>query len=386
MSEPVEALWDPEQFRQLMQRYGSYTAIAAAIGTPREKVRYWGHRHGIPGAPISSVERQRAREVPPPGAPPVQASQPPGDGLEEAALAALRKGPTTVEALANALDRGPATVRELLARLAQCGYRVAERAGQVMLERDVTPAEAEAELPKPATDGHLRIGVVSDTHLGSRMQQLTFLRDTYKRFEDAKAQLVLHCGDLLDGVDVYRGQHAQQFLHTYDEQVDYAVEHYPRSSLKTLLIGGNHDLAGIKRGDADPLRLIAMRRPDIEYLGPYSAWPRVGRLLMHLLHPDGPQAYALGYKLMKLAESYEGGKKPNVAIAGHWHQMCYFQWRGIHLLHPGCFQSQTEFERRKALQPQVGGLLLDIVVSDDGAMHAFTPTFYRYYVPRENDY
>ena len=246
------------------------------------------------------------------------------------------------------------------------------------------PAEAPVQLPTPQGE-RLIIGVVSDTHLGSKYQQLSYLRETYRRFADAGAQQVLHCGDLLDGVDVYRGQHAQQFLHTYDDQIDYAIEHYPRD-LPTVVIGGNHDLAGVKRGDSDPLRRLAAERPDITYAGPFSAWPQYGRLLWYLLHPDGKGAYAVSYKMQKIIESFEGGNKPHVLLVGHWHQMLYLHLRNVHGIHPGCFQAQTEHDRRLALQPQIGAVLLEITVEQDGALHTITPRFIRYFIPKEKDY
>ena len=306
------------------------------------------------------------------------------DDMAEKALSLLRR-PTTLDALADALDRGPSKVRALLEGLQAQGYRIVQHGNLWTLDTQPTPAEAETLLPAPS-NGRIRIGIVSDTHLGSKYQQLTYLRETYRRFEDAGVQEVYHVGDVLDGVDVYRGQHAEQFLHTYDEQVDYAIVHYPQASIRTKVIGGNHDLAGVKRGDSDPLRRLVAQRPDLEYLGPYSAWPQLGQLLMYLLHPDGSPAYAISYKLQKIIESFEGGRKPHVLVVGHWHQMAYIHTRNVHGFYAGTFQAQTEYERRKALQPQIGALLLDIRVAEDGSWQELTPTFYRYYVPKERDY
>lgn len=374
--------WPPtrDELARLVAELGIHGA-ARAYGRPRGTVKHWCKRWGIasPHPPGTSVTLRRTRGSldTPSGVMDVE--------YRDRLLAALRRGPVPLAELADALDRGPSTVQAMLDALRREGYQLVQRGTLWALDREPVAAEAETPLPAPV-DGHIRIGIVSDTHLGSKYQQLSYLRETYGRFEGSGVQEVYHVGDVLDGVDVYRGQHAEQFLHTYDEQIDYAVEHYPRASFRTKVIGGNHDLAGVRRGDSDPLRRLASQRPDIEYLGPYSAWPQLSHLLMYLLHPDGPAAYAISYKLQKIVESFEGGRKPHVLAVGHWHQMAYFHSRNVHAFYPGTFQAQTEHERRKALQPQVGAVLLDIQVADDGSWHEVTPRFFRFFVPKEHDY
>jgi hypothetical protein len=72
------------------------------------------------------------------------------------------------------------------------------------------------------------------------------------------------------------------------------------------------------------------------------------------------------YKLQKIVESFEGGKKPNVLVAGHWHSWCECSPRNVHAMLAMCFESQTDHERRNALQPVVGGLILDISFQEEG--------------------
>ena len=382
---------DPAELARAVRDHG-YLGAARLYGVSRNTLRAHARRLGIRSPRAVGVNaaawrlRQRGGR---PAAPTVQTSPRdparPDPALRDRLLAALRHGPATLERLADLLDRGPATVRQWLEALRGEGYAVVAVGDRWTLERNPAPAETATELPQPS-DGVIRIGLVADTHLGSRAQQLTYLREAYRRLEDGGAQRIYHLGDVLDGVDVYRGQHAEQFLHTYDEQVDYAVAEYPRASVPTHIIGGNHDLAGLRRGDSDPLRRLCQERPDLEYLGPYSAWPTLDRLLMYLLHPDGGGAYAISYRLQKIVESFEGGRKPHVLVVGHWHQMAYIHTRNVHALYPGCFQAQTEFQRRRALQPQLGAVLLEIRPADDGSWHEVTPRFLRWFVPKEKDY
>ena len=225
-------------------------------------------------------------------------------------LAELLTGsPRTVEDLANALDCSPARVRAGLNDLNAAGHPIQERGPDAFVrETNPAPAHTPTELPPPDDRGVIRIGFVSDTHLGSMQQQLTHLRDAYRRMSDLGITTVYHVGDVLAGVNVYRGQHNELFLHSYDEQIAYAVEAYPRTpGIVTKAIAGNHDLRSLKDGGADPVKVWAMQRPDVEYLGPYSAWATAGDFSNYLLHPDGGGSYAVSYKLQKLVESFLGG-------------------------------------------------------------------------------
>lgn len=302
-------------------------------------------------------------------------------------LAHLMPEPRTVEALAEAVDRSPGTVRRWLAELQTAGHPVVEVHGRFMLERHPTPTEGEHTLSAPA-DRVVRIGLVSDTHLGSRYQQLTYLARCYEWFAREDVTDVYHAGDMVDGIGVYRGQHAEVFLHSYGEQVDYAVEHYPQvEGITTHVIAGNHDLAAVKAGGVDPVRAIATQRKDIKHLGAFSAWITIGEALrLYLLHPDGGGSYAVSYRLQKIIESFEGGRKPHILVAGHWHQRTYVDARNVDAYMPGCFQFQTPYETRKALQPRIGALLLEITLGDDPGEYTITQRWARFLVAKEKDW
>lgn len=85
-----------------------------------------------------------------------------------------------------------------------------------------------------------RFGVVSDTHLASAYQQLTHLNTFYTICARRRIKVVFHCGDLVAGGRVYRGQEFDLFMHGYLAQRNYVVTHYPkRKGVRTKIIGGN---------------------------------------------------------------------------------------------------------------------------------------------------
>src|SRR5690606_22163883 len=291
-------------------------------------MRYYCDKLGVrsprkPGQTLRAVQPQRDDQ----------------DPQSAALLTALRRGATRLE-LADLLDVSPRRVDAMIEELQGDGYRILERGDRLVL--DVAPAPSETVMTLPESD-RVRIAVLGDTHLGSKTQQLTHLRDAYQRIADRGIRHVYHVGDLIDGEGLYRGHEHEVFVHGFDDQVAYAVEHYPRvEGVTTYVIGGNHDLAYVKRAGADPLAVIARDRPDIEYLGPWSAWVRLSQgALAYLLHPDGGGSYALSYRLQKTIESFEGGKKPHLAFLGHWHTRAYVFVRNVHGWLTGCYQAQT---------------------------------------------
>lgn len=259
-------------------------------------------------------------------------------------------------------------------------------------EEKINPREylvpSESRINHCTDDTRIKIGIIADTHLCSKQQQLTYLKDFYKTCADVGVENIYHAGDMLAGVDVYPGQSNDLIRFTEDEQIDYAVEHYPCiEGITTYVISGNHDLSFVKRKGGDPLKSIALQRADIVYLGQFSAWVQFKKQCsMYLLHPDGGSAYAASYRLQKLIESFEGGKKPNIAVMGHFHRRCYISERNVHGFLGACFESQTDFLRRKAINPVVGGTILDIQFTDNGQIHDIGVRFKQYLVPKENDY
>lgn len=259
-------------------------------------------------------------------------------------------------------------------------------------EEKINPKEylvpAESRIDHTTDEVRLKIGIISDTHLCSKEQQLTYLNDFYRRAYDAGVRDVYHAGDMLAGVDVYPGHSNDLIRFTEDEQIDYAVEYYPKiEGITTHVCSGNHDLVFVKRKGGDPLRLISLHRPDINYLGQFSAWVKLQEgCLMYLLHPDGGSAYSDSYRLQKLIESFEGGNKPNIAVMGHFHRRCYISSRNVHGFLAACFEGQTDFLRRKAVQPVIGGTILDIQFTDNGAIQDIGVNFRQYLVPKEHDW
>src|SRR3990167_6574651 len=115
--------------------------------------------------------------------------------------------------------------------------------------------------PRPPEDVHdidisrirgsrVKIAVVSDTHLGSKYQQLPYLREHSRLFRKERVAAVIHAGDVTDGpAEMHRGHQHNLFLQGYDAQLDYAATHIPEIGAPQYFISGNHDDSHIKNAD-----------------------------------------------------------------------------------------------------------------------------------------
>lgn len=232
-----------------------------------------------------------------------------------------------------------------------------------------------------------QFAVVSCTQIGSKYQQLTHLHTFYKLCKKRGINLVLHCGDLVDGSKVYRGQEYELFLHGADEQRDYVIKHYPKiEGIETKVILGNHDESFWKTDGYNIVNAICDKRDDMEYLGDYLAFIKIENIKIALMHGAGGASYARSYRLQKIVEQLSPEVKPHMLFLGHYHIQCHVPaYRNVESFMMGCFQSQTPFLTRLGLAPNIGGLIVEMRTDDSGLLGIKTE-WIPFYVPIKNDY
>jgi predicted phosphodiesterase len=216
---------------------------------------------------------------------------------------------------------------------------------------------------------HMRFGLVSDTHGGSKFEQLTALRRFYRHGDEAEVDAFIHAGDATQGSDrMHLGMEHEVHAHGSDAQVSYVVGTYPSSErgVKTYMISGNHDASFLKDGGSNVVRQIAKAREDIVYLGQDAAYLTIGNLRAYVVHPDGGGSYAKSYKPQKMASALPAEKDVRLLLMGHYHVYGSFRERKTHTLMLPCFQSQYAWLARKGLHPDIGGVILDLWLDDDG--------------------
>jgi predicted phosphodiesterase len=262
--------------------------------------------------------------------------------------------------------------------------RIAEERGYVIHKPQ--PPEPVAELDTSRIRGdRYRLAVVSDTHLGSKYQQPTALRDFLAYARRQKVDAIVHAGDVTDGPwKRHRNVH-EQWLHGAGPQRDYAIATLPDIGRAWYLISGNHDDWHLEDG-TEIVKDIADARDDFTYLGRSDGYVRLGDVLIHLVHPNSGSAYAYSYRLQKLIESYAPQRRPNVALVGNYHKTAMVDARNVAAFLLPSFQSQTPWMAGKALVSDVGGLIIEFGSVTKGLAGSLRFEWVSFREPRENDW
>ena len=142
------------------------------------------------------------------------------------------------------------------------------------------------------SDGNYLMGVYGDTHIGDKGYDHKAHTDYYDILDDRGIELVLHAGDMITGVSIYRNQHVDLNIHTKMEQAEWYVNNCPELSKgKTLVVDGNHDVKNMENSFS-PGYFIGQRKDHYEYLGQVSADIQLAsNLTSRLIHLRG-RAYA----------------------------------------------------------------------------------------------
>jgi len=301
--------------------------------------------------------------------------------LEQEVLKMVKSKPLTVGEISRRIDRSKDTVEKILESLQSQHYNVALDKITRLVDIPYTPSKEFAPTEFNYFSKRYRIGLVSDTHLGSKYQQLSLLHDAYAHFDELDVDAIFHAGDIVDGVDMYRGQHQELFLHNAEEQRKYAEENYPRSKkhgLKTYIIGGNHDYSFYKQNGYDIVEHICEHRDDMVYRGWFNAQFNFKGVEVGLRHPSGGVAYARSYHIQKHIENLTGfiqstkGAPPALMIFGHWHVPIHLpSYMGVDAISMPCFQAATPaYLIPKGLMPTVGYAVAEIWLNEDENLSA----------------
>lgn len=274
--------------------------------------------------------------------------------------------------------------REMIEALEREGFRVSKAPP---IER----ASAQLVLPLSA-GGKLKVGIVSDTHIGSKYQQITALRDFYAYADSQGVQAFLHAGDMLEGIhQAHRDAAYEQYVHGVDAQIDAVVAQYPRSQNgPTYFVDGNHDDWAFQQVGTTSGRWIASLREDLLYMGYHSAFLTLNDQIRFLLQHGsrGGGTYAKSYKIQRLIEQLSETERveTDIALFGHWHQDLYLgHYMGTFTFMLPCFKAQDRFLRSLGRNPTIGGLLLEIEFTRDREVWNLTQTW-RTYEPTLDDY
>ena len=213
---------------------------------------------------------------------------------------------------------------------------------------------------------HLKLLMISDTHLASKYDRIDILRYLYEKAEDNGTNYVLHSGDLTDGLSDRPEQIYSLKEASYVGQRDYVIDKYPQTNIQTYLISGNHDLWWFKKCGADICKDIANQRDDIIYLGSDCEDLHIGKLKIRLFHGKGGMSYAKSYKLQKYLDGIPMEERPHILQTGHIHQAFYMKQGKTHCFQTSCLQDLTPYERSCGFNNDKSCWWVDVYMDNKG--------------------
>lgn len=296
---------------------------------------------------------------------------------EDAVRAMLLRGPVSLEDLADRL--GVPDARPWIHDQRLAGHNIVVRDGSALTVRDHQTALVKGGAPlviESDAQNRFVIGLTGDNHLGSKYARLDVLNDLYDRFAREKVSTVLNTGNWIDGEARFNVH--DLVVHGFDAQLRYLAEHYPRRKgvVTHAVWGDDHEGWYGQRFGVD----VGRRAEQVMRDAGRTDWHDLGFMeanvvlrnrntgkeaAMLVVHPGGGSAYATSYTMQKLVESLDGGEKPAVLAAGHYHKLEVLNVRNVWAVQTGTTQDQTPFMRKKKLEAHVGGMVLRLEQDPD---------------------
>lgn len=222
--------------------------------------------------------------------------------------------------------------------------------------------------PPRKVENHHRIGVISDTHIGSIYAPAEWLDKAFDTMAAEGCEMVLHCGDLTEGMKGARIDTQMYEIEPdclgYPAMREAAVKACERCKLPMYIISGNHD--HFFPNNADIVADVCMRVPTMHYLGS-------GCKECHPVLFDGAKVLLFhgldgfsNVRLKNLAFSEQVGLKGiSMVLAGHVHKFEVKFIDGCYMIHVPTLQATSGWMRGKKLYADCGFLILDFEVKDN---------------------
>jgi len=301
----------------------------------------------------------------------------------------LRRGAMSIAELSDACNSSAGLVRRVVGELQAAHVNIKQRPDKrYHLIVELEPGGRSHTTLKARSDGWQLFGVTSDNHLGNKNERLDVLHKLYDIFEQEGVATVYNAGNMIDGECRFNKNDLRIF--GMDSQIDYLGENFPqRKGIATYFItGDDHEgwyaqREAINIGEHMEDRLRRGGRTDLIYLSNVEHDVEFrhgsGFIVCRIMHPGGGSSYAYSYTSQKTVESFQGGEKPHILLNGHFHKHDTCSPRGVVVIQTGCTEDQTTFMRKKRLEAHVGGHLVWVKQSANGALERLRDEWIPFY-------
>ena len=264
-----------------------------------------------------------------------------------------------------------AVIQRIMAQYSDSELKAIARGGRVMAGMDSVPIV-------DFSGDRIRIGAISDTHVGSKFTNPDYLYQAFEQFEKDGVDFVTHAGDVTEGMSHRAGHVLECSEIGFHAQRKKAIEMFGQCPFPMYMISGNHDGWFWKTNGANVVVDIC-EAIGATYLGHDEGNISLkGKATLKLWHGLDGNSYALSYRLQKIIEALTGGEKPHALFAGHCHKCVYIFERHVHTYSMGSIQSQSVWARGKRIAFHTGFWVIDFVVNDSGIAKS-TGTWHPFY-------
>ena len=167
--------------------------------------------------------------------------------------------------------------------------------------------------------------IISDTHYGSKKDNLEYLYQLKDFIKKEKISIIFHGGDIGDGLIT-----PSKRYNSYDKQIDRICKiHSQFSNIDQYILGGNHDME-YKKNKRDIIKILSNNdKNNIIPMGYYKAFFKVYNHIVALQHMKTKYAY-------KFIE-------PTFSIMGHSHRYRYKQNGNRIYIPPSCLENPGNY-------------------------------------------
>ncbi|MBQ6135035.1 MAG: metallophosphoesterase [Bacilli bacterium] len=157
-----------------------------------------------------------------------------------------------------------------------------------------------------------KVLILSDTHLGSKYENLSYLQEAYQYAQRQDIHVAIHAGDLIQStISNVKVKYEDEF-----RQLEHVVNDYPFiEGMKNYILLGNHDYNTLKKGEE--YFHILKEREDFVFLGFKRAYGTWQDQLISICHPV--KKYALP---ISSVENF-------LNLKGHSHKLSYHRDKSI---------------------------------------------------------
>ena len=228
---------------------------------------------------------------------------------------------------------------------------------------------------------------ISDTLFGSKSQQLSILKDLYKKAKEDGINTVFLCGDIsTKSYSLDNQYNDSNFITDKENQVDYIIENFPKEEgITTYFITGLlDDKKKISVG-----KRIAEAREDMVYLGNISANVSIDDVNMKIISSPIQQTYTVSYRPQQFAKCFRSEDKPDILLLGGLNQLDHITYREVNVLSIPSVAATTKEMEGKRRNNTVGATAVKIKTNKKGLLDKDSGVIFTsipYYRTYKNDY